>query len=150
LRDDVESARCLDLFAGSGALSFEAASRGAAKVVQVESDARVVTALAANRTLLRADQVTVLREDALHYLAGPAETFDLVFLDPPFRQAKVAEAAALLEVGSWLTPFAKIYIETEPELALDDLPSGWALLRRGRAGDVAYFLYQRNLVQGPP
>ncbi len=150
LRDDVESARCLDLFAGSGALGFEAASRGAAKVVQVEFDARVAAALAANRTLLRAEQVTVMQADALHYLTGRAETFDLVFLDPPFRQAKVAKAAALLETGGWLAPCAKIYIEAEPEWALDDLPPGWALLRRGRAGDVAYYLYQRNILQSPP
>ncbi len=150
LRDDVESARCLDLFAGSGALGFEAASRGAAKVVQVESDSRVAASLAANRTLLRADQVTVLREDALHYLAGRAETFELVFLDPPFRQAKVAKAAALLETGGWLTPCAKIYIEAEPESALDDLPPGWVPLRRGRAGEVAYYLYQRNVLQSSP
>ena len=80
----ITGARCLDLFAGSGALGFEAASRGAGRVVMIEKSANVVRVLRENRLLLDARQVEVIHADAGPWLAGQAEPFDLVFLDPPF------------------------------------------------------------------
>jgi 16S rRNA (guanine966-N2)-methyltransferase len=143
LRWDVEGARCLDLYAGSGALGLEAASRGAARVVQVERDPRVAENLERNRRLLNADTVTVVRSEVGRFLEGRAEPFDLAFLDPPFRLGLVAPSCQALETGDWLAPRAKIYIETELG-ALDGLPPAWQTLRSGKAGEVRYYLLERN------
>ncbi len=145
LRDDVEGARCLDLFAGSGALGFEAASRGAGWVVQVESDERVSAALRQNCERLSSAQVQVRRENVRHYLSGPSEPFDIVFLDPPFRRGWLLSICGLLERRGWLAERAHIYLEAERELKLDGLPAVWQRIRHGEAGEVAYALYQRNL-----
>ncbi|MGZ8245787.1 16S rRNA (guanine(966)-N(2))-methyltransferase RsmD [Methylomagnum sp.] len=144
LQRDLEGARCLDLYAGSGALGFEAASRGAAWVVQVEAQAAVSAALKSNRTLLNAEPVECVHADVARFLVGPAECFDLVFLDPPFRQNLIGPACDALETRGWLAPAAKIYLETERGWKPDGLPPCWRLLRDGTAGEVAYHLYQRN------
>lgn len=149
LRDDVEGARCLDLYAGSGALGFEAASRGAARVVQVESDAAAFKALQQNCAMLDAAVVACVRADVGRFLAGTAEAFDLVFLDPPFRQGLAARAAEALESRGWLAPGAKIYLETETGANLRGLPSGWRPLRGGTAGEVSYHLYQKPTEAAP-
>lgn len=145
LRDDVEGARCLDLYSGSGALGFEAASRGAARVIQVESDPRVVAALRHHCELLSATQVHVRQENVRQFLTETPEAgFDIVFLDPPFRRGWLVPTCVLLERGGWLAEHARIYLEAERELKLDGLPATWQRLRHGEAGDVAYALYQRN------
>jgi 16S rRNA (guanine966-N2)-methyltransferase len=143
LRDDVDGARCLDLYAGSGALGFEAASRGAARVVAVERDAQVCAALERNRDLIKAFEIRIVRADVAGFLAGTAEPFDLVFLDPPFRQGLIAPALALLETRGWLSPAAKIYCEAESDLKTLGLPAGWRVLRHGTAGEVGYHLCDR-------
>lgn len=144
LRDDVEHARCLDLYSGSGALGFEAASRGAARVVLVESGFKAWPALEENRRLLDAASVECIRADVACYLAGPAERFDVVFLDPPFGKGLVVPACEMLESRGWLAPRAKIYLETERQWNAADLSPHWRLLRNGKAGEVAYHLYERN------
>ncbi len=144
LRDAVEGGRCLDLFAGSGALGFEAASRGAAHVVQVEAEERVCSALRQNCALLSAGQVQVIRDNARHFLTGPATPFDVVFLDPPFRRGWLQPLCMMLERRGWLAPAALIYLECERELRLDRLPANWNRLRQGDAGEVTYTLYQRH------
>jgi 16S rRNA (guanine966-N2)-methyltransferase len=136
----IQGAHCLDLFAGSGALGLEALSRGAAEVRFVERNPRAVRALQENLALLQADNGRVQQGDALTYLRGPAQPFDVVFLDPPFRQALLAPALQLLAEGGWLNPGARIYIELESELGEPVLPEGWELLRSKRAGQVAYHL----------
>jgi len=136
----IEGARCLDLFAGSGALGLEALSRGAAKVQFIERNPRAVQALQDNLTLLHADNGQIQQGDALSYLRGPAQPFDVIFLDPPFRQDLLAPALALLASGGWLNPGARIYIELESELGEPVLPEGWELLRSKQAGQVAYHL----------
>ncbi|MFM8444206.1 MAG: 16S rRNA (guanine(966)-N(2))-methyltransferase RsmD [Methylococcus sp.] len=144
LRDVIAGARCLDLFAGSGALGFEAASRGAARVVQVERSETVSAALRHNCALLMADQVHIVQDSARRYLTRPAEPFDVVFLDPPFRRDWLQPLCGMLEHRGWLAPAAMIYLECEQELRLHDLPRAWRRLREGKAGDVAYSLYQRQ------
>ena len=144
LRDVIEGARCLDLFAGSGALGFEAASRGAASVVQVDAAEKVCDALRQNCSLLKADErIRVIRDQARGYLTGPAEPFDVVFLDPPFRRGWLQPLCQMLESRGWLAPVAHIYLEYERELRLTDLPPTWNPYRRGEAGEVAFALYQR-------
>lgn len=144
LRDDIQGARCLDLFAGSGALGFEAASRGAARVVMVEADARVCAALQQNCALLSADQVRVVKARARDFLReSPAESFDVVFLDPPYRRGWLPPLCSMLEARGWLSPGALLYLERERESRLDG-SDNWRCLREGEAGEVAYGLYQRQ------
>lgn len=140
LQGRVYGRRCLDLFAGSGALGFEAASRGAAQVVMVEAVPRVAEALRANAELLNAAAVRVEARRAEAFLQAPVQRFDLVFLDPPFGKGLLEPVLRSLASDGWLNPDARIYIECEAELGEPELPPGLVYLRRGRAGQVAYFL----------
>jgi 16S rRNA (guanine966-N2)-methyltransferase len=139
LAPHLPGARCLDLFAGSGALGFEAASRGAAAVDLVERDARVAAALAAAAQRLRADSVRVHAEEALAWLARqPAGAFDLAFVDPPFAAGLLD--ASLAALAPHLAPAARVYVECGRD-AQPALPPGWALLREGATREVRYALY---------
>ncbi|WNB76233.1 16S rRNA (guanine(966)-N(2))-methyltransferase RsmD [Methylomonas koyamae] len=144
LQADIYGSRCLDLFAGSGALGFEAASRGANAVVQVEDNAGNCKRLRENVARLAADRVQVVQQDAARYLAGPAQQFDLVFLDPPFGQGWLESACRLLESQGWLKDYAKIYLESEKNWQTADLPANWRLLKEKVAGEVCYRLLQRQ------
>ncbi|MBV8467307.1 MAG: 16S rRNA (guanine(966)-N(2))-methyltransferase RsmD [Burkholderiales bacterium] len=127
---------CLDLFAGSGALGFEAASRGAKRVVMVEQARPAVAALKQNKELLKASAVDVVAGDALAWLGRCAERFDLVMLDPPFASDFLPRVLA--QLAPVLSEDAYVYIETGnwPDLA------GWTVLREGKAGVVRYGLIQ--------
>jgi len=136
----VRGARCLDLFAGSGALGLESLSRGAAHVTFVEHDAVAAQAL---RLLLRewqAGDARVERADALRYLVGEVQPFDIVFLDPPFASDILGRAAALLEERHWLREGARIYVECAAREGLPSLPPAWRLLKGKQAGEVGYHL----------
>jgi len=134
----LEGLACLDLFAGSGALGFEAASRGAARVVMVENDRIAFEGLRKAKQLLRVSGLEVVFEDALKYLSRDGERFDVVFLDPPFGQN--ALAAALERLPARLSPGARVYVEA-PEAV--ELPAPWRELRRARAGQVSYQLLEK-------
>lgn len=138
LQSIVPGARCLDLFAGSGALSLEALSRGAVEVVAVDSDATAVASLKHTAATLEADALHVHLADAKAYLVGGASPFDLVFLDPPFASELLPEIQLRLLAG-WLADTAWIYLECAhgQDMAL---PTGWQEQRRKRAGDVVYRL----------
>ena len=153
LGQDLGGLACLDLFAGSGALGFEAASRGAARVVMVEMDRAAIAELERSRAALGAAQVTIVCDDAAAYLARgheragarPSERFDVVFLDPPFRQNAVP--AMLGKLPAHVAPGARVYVESHaPVGAL----SPWTELRRGKAGQVSYQLLQWNSSEGQP
>jgi 16S rRNA (guanine966-N2)-methyltransferase len=146
----IAGARCLDLFAGSGALGLEALSRGAAHVLFVERNAVAAREL---RTLLeewRGTDGRVQHDDALRWLSGPSEIFDIVFLDPPFSAGLLEESAARLEKCGWLGPRALIYVEAAAREPLPALPSAWQLLKAKRAGEVGYHLFERSAAQGHP
>ncbi|HEV7135601.1 MAG TPA: 16S rRNA (guanine(966)-N(2))-methyltransferase RsmD [Steroidobacteraceae bacterium] len=141
----VPGARCLDLFAGSGALGLEALSRGAAHVTFVERDAAAAREIAARLEEWGARTARVDPSDAHRFLdAAPEQPFDIAFLDPPFASALLEESAARLERGGWLADDALIYIEypaaADPAAAL---PQNWARRRSKRAGDVGYHLFSR-------
>ena len=130
---------CLDLFAGSGALGFEAASRGAARVVMVEQDRSVLEALNETRLAIGAHAVELVHGDAFAYLAKTAERFDVVFLDPPFRQNALP---ALLEaLPARLAPGARVYVEAAAPIEPGE---AWRELKRARAGQVSYQLLERR------
>jgi 16S rRNA (guanine966-N2)-methyltransferase len=141
----VPGASCLDLFAGSGALGLEALSRGAARLTFVERDPSAARGIAARLEEWGAQGARVENVDARRFLSRtPTEPFDIVFLDPPFASALLAETAARLEQGGWLASDALIYVECpadgEPQTAL---PRSWAPLKAKRAGEVGYHLYSR-------
>jgi 16S rRNA (guanine966-N2)-methyltransferase len=136
----IHGARCLDLFAGSGALGLEALSRGAAQVTFVERDAAAAHALRERLIEWQAGDARVERADALRYLAGEARPFDIVFLDPPFASELLTRAAALLEERHWLTAGALIYVECAARAGLPPLPASWRPLKAKQAGEVGYHL----------
>jgi 16S rRNA (guanine(966)-N(2))-methyltransferase RsmD len=138
LGQDLTGLRCLDLFAGSGALGFEAASRGAQSVVMVERERAACEALESNRKSLGALQVQVVRADALQYLRDGRGVYDVVFLDPPF--AEDVWAALLDALPPWLAPDARVYCESGDALTA---PAGWEVFKQGRAGQVHFQLLKR-------
>ena len=142
LAPTIAGARCLDLYAGTGALGIEALSRGAAGCTFVERDRTLVRLLRENLARLHVEGAGVIEEDAFDFLDGTPTAVDLVFLDPPFAAAVWSEAAARLERGGWLQGDAFVYVEAAPEAAFA-APRNWALHREGRAGAVRYALYRR-------
>jgi len=144
----VAGARCLDLFAGSGALGLEALSRGAAHLTFVERDAAAVRELRARLVEWGARDARVERGDALRFLARAAHPFDIAFLDPPFASGLLEEAAALLEGNGWLSEAALIYVECGAREGVPPLPAGWLPLKAKRAGEVGYHLYARGQAGG--
>jgi 16S rRNA (guanine966-N2)-methyltransferase len=138
----IQGARCLDLFAGTGALGIEALSRGAAQVDFVETDMRLAPLLREN--LMRLKQTAfVHRRDALQFLAATDARYDIVFLDPPFSAGLWTAAAQALETHDRLQADALIYVES-PAQEIPALPANWQLHREGRAGAVRYALYRRS------
>jgi 16S rRNA (guanine966-N2)-methyltransferase len=128
---------CLDLFAGSGALAFEALSRGASRAVMVESDRLVAQALRDNVKLLEAQGTLVVHGDALGYLKGPGEKFDVVFVDAPY--ASDLAARAMEKLPARLKPGGRVYVETSRPL---EAGPSWVALREDRAGAVRYALFE--------
>jgi 16S rRNA (guanine966-N2)-methyltransferase len=140
LGQDLDGLSCLDLFAGSGALGFEAASRGAARVVMVEKSRQVAAALEGSRALLGADAVSVVAMDAMLYLRSPRERFDVVFLDPPYALDLLGPA--LERVGEVLADEGVVYFEARAWPEVD----GWDVERKDRAGQVHYGLLRRPAI----
>jgi 16S rRNA (guanine966-N2)-methyltransferase len=135
LGQDLTGLRCLDLFAGSGALGFEAASRGAKQVMMVERERGAYAALEANRKALGAAPVEIVRADALDFLRGGQGVYDVVFLDPPFANNMWDALFALLP--RWVSKAALVYRESGDKIAA---PAGWEVHKQGRAGQVSYQL----------
>ena len=138
-------ARCLDLFAGSGALGIEALSRGAAEAVFVERHPVAARALRENLARLNAGGARVERSEALDWLRRSGSPFEIVLLDPPFGEGLLEPACALLERGGWLAPTAWIYLEAEAEGKRSPLPAAWTMHREKAAGAVAYRLARREI-----
>jgi 16S rRNA (guanine966-N2)-methyltransferase len=129
---------CVDLFAGSGALGFEALSRGAARVVMVEKDSAVAEALRESAKLLEAAAEIVVA-DALAWLGKSGERFDVAFVDPPY--ASRLQEAAMQALAGHLADGARVYVESDRPL---EAPPGWRALREDRAGAVRYALYEAH------
>ncbi|ENG4183978.1 16S rRNA (guanine(966)-N(2))-methyltransferase [Providencia alcalifaciens] len=142
----IRDARCLDCFAGSGALGFEALSRFAQTVTFIELDKQNAQLLAENKTRLRADNASVVNNNTLNILNQSGAPFDVVFIDPPFRKGLLNETIQLLEKNQWLAEESWVYIESEAESPLTDIPANWQLHREKIAGQVAYRLFIRTLL----
>lgn len=141
LGPDMSGWRCLDLFAGSGILGFEAASRGAAAVVLVERDQRACATLRQNADSLGGGRLEVMRADALEFAAACARQqrrFDLVMLDPPYRQGWLDRLWPLLP--ALVEQDGRLYVEAEASVAP---PAPWQVRRHGKAGQVFHHLLER-------
>ena len=137
------ASHCLDLFAGTGALGFEALSRGATSVTLVEQAPAVAAQLRANAQRLAATNAQVVERDALSFLKQPVKRpFDIVFLDPPFHQGLVNRAIEVLSRPGVLAPAAFVYVETGTDEPEPHVPPDWSLHRDKRAGQVAYRLFR--------
>jgi 16S rRNA (guanine966-N2)-methyltransferase len=140
----IEGARCLDLFAGTGALGIEALSRGAAWTDFVESDSRLAQAMRENLQRLKQTQATVRSGDAGTLLRMPPPSpYDIVFVDPPFSAAFWEPIAHTLEAQGWLRAGTFVYLEMPAQMR-PALPEAWDLHRESTAGAVRYALYRRR------
>ncbi len=144
LAQEIPHAKCLDLFAGSGGLGFESASRQAEKVTMLEMNPQAFNQLKNNISALNASNIEAFNTDTLAYLKQPGLAYDVVFIDPPFRQGLLQETVQLLEQNGWLAEHAMIYIESEKEHPLLELPQNWQLYREKLAGQVCYRLFERT------
>jgi len=137
-------ARCLDCFAGSGALGLESLSRYAASATLLEMERPVAQQLQKNLATLKAAHGKVVNTNTLNYLNQAGTPHDIVFIDPPFRKGLLDETLSLLEKNGWLADEALIYVESEVENGLPPVPASWQLHREKVAGQVAYRLYLRE------
>jgi len=139
LGQTLDGLTCLDLFAGSGVLGFEAASRGAASVTLVERDPRAHAALRRNAEKLAVTQVEIVQGDALEFLVSTTRQFNVAFADPPYRQGLIHRVMPLLD--RVMLPGGLVYAEAETPF---DSLAGWHALKRSRAGQVHFHLLERT------
>ncbi len=144
LQQDIAGARCLDLYAGSGALGLEALSRGAAQVVFVEVDQAVCWHLSQTLAQLGCDRGQVVCADSARYLEGVPQPFDIVFLDPPYAERALADACRRIDERGWLRMGGLAYLEEAATAGVPALPAGWTMLRSKSAGEVGYHLARRD------
>ena len=148
LTAELRGARCLDLFAGSGALGLEAASRDASEVILLELNPSAALALGDNIDVLDLKSARVFNANALNWLqqnASDSKPFDIIFLDPPFDSTLLADTiTALTQLSTLLADNASIYIEAPARQTLDFMPDSWQLHRHKTAGDVTCYLYRRR------
>lgn len=135
LGQDLTGKTCLDLFAGTAVLGFEALSRNAKSAVIVEKSPAVYKAILENKTTLIADNAQVLNIDALTFLAKNQQTFDVIFLDPPYKQGWLAQVLPLLPAH--LSADGVVYAEAEYALQESE---AWQVIKHSKAGNVYYHL----------
>ena len=134
-------AKCLDLFAGTGALGIEALSRGAAYVVFVEKSAKLAAGIRKNLEELGSINAAVIQQDAMEYLGSAKPVpFDVVFLDPPFDAEMLSDACGILQKRGLLAENAIVYLERSNDREKPALPTGWAVTHEKVAGKVSYSL----------
>jgi 16S rRNA (guanine966-N2)-methyltransferase len=142
LQQPIVGARCLDLFAGSGALGLEALSRGAVHVTFVDREPQVGRHLSQTLERLGSRDATIVVEDAQRFLLRPPRPFDIVFLDPPFDSGVLEQVGRHLQ--GWVAPGAYIYVECPADRSLAMLPAHWGVQRTKRAGQVGYHLLRAS------
>lgn len=140
----ITDARCLDVFAGSGALGFEALSRGASNVVMIDSSPAVIKTLHNAATLLNAKNIEIhcaIAPTQLTLIQGP---FDIIFLDPPFQKNNVLPCCHFLEENNFCAENTLIYIESSEKIDEKQLPKNWTIIKNKKAGRVVYHLIERH------
>ncbi len=146
LQPYIHQSHCLDAFAGSGVLGFEALSRGAQDLVFIEQNIKTIKNLKENISKLKADSASIYHQDTLHWLrsANCEQKFDLVFLDPPFHSKLLAESSTWLNSSGCLAKDAIIYVEYNIDEDIM-LPENWFCLKEKKAGQVAYKLFENQV-----
>jgi 16S rRNA (guanine966-N2)-methyltransferase len=142
IQQEIVAARCLDLFAGTGAFAFEALSRGAAEVIMVESNPKIVESLKQHAETLGSENHTIQLADALSWLKQGIKGFDIIFLDPPFGQGYIEKCCAIIIEESLLNDNGMVYIESEKDLSL---PDGWTIKKQTKAGKVQSMLIKHSM-----
>jgi len=151
LQEDIVNASCLDLYAGSGALGFEAMSRGASSVQFVEINPQAIDALQQNRDLLNLSAVEITRSSVINWLsagtesAGNDKQFDIVFVDPPYSSDLLMATCEHMAEKRLLKSGAKIYLEYNEPIALNALPEAFKNLKQKKAGNVHYYLFENTV-----
>ena len=145
LAPSLPGASCLDLFAGSGVLAFEALSRGAARAVLVERDTTICRQLQSQAKLLQADNAIVINQDAKAYIKNSIDVFDIIFLDPPFNSEWINTLAIPPQL---LSSHARIYLETAAtnHFELPTVWANWDIVHAAKAARVRYLLLQKKPV----
>ena len=140
----IYDAHCLDLFAGSGALGFEALSRGASSATLIEQNSEAINLLQQNQTQLKAKHAHIVKANALEWLstAEAIQPFNIVFLDPPFAESLLQTCCDLLDQRSFLASKAYIYMESDINHPVPVTPASWCTLKEKTTGQVTYRLYQ--------
>lgn len=136
----ISGSDCLDLFAGSGALGFEAASRGAAQVDLVENSRPVLDSLTSNIDLLKATNVQLHFDDALSYLNNLNKLYNIIFIDPPFSSGLLQKVFQKISEHPVLKPGGLVYLEQPVDQEVEDLSDAWVILKEKHAGNVRYIL----------
>jgi 16S rRNA (guanine(966)-N(2))-methyltransferase RsmD len=131
---------CLDLFAGTGVMGFEALSRGASQVVLIEKSRAAYQAMVDNKSALKATNAQVLNLDALQFLKQNQQVFDVIFVDPPYHQGLIDQALPLIKTA--LSEDGQVYVEAE--FALED-SADWQVYKSGKAGNVFYHLLKASI-----
>lgn len=137
---DIVNKKTLDLFAGSGSLSFEALSRGAKHAVLIEKSKKQCDFLLTNKKILNIDNIDIINQDALDYLKNAKNKFDIIFLDPPFAKNLITTTLKELTDKRLILKQAKIYLETEYKITHDLLDNKWEILKQKKAGQVHFCL----------
>jgi 16S rRNA (guanine966-N2)-methyltransferase len=140
LQSFIVGARCVDLFAGSGVLGFEAASRGARQVVMLDINPRAIGGLRETSEMLDAPQIKIIHADTLTWLNNTSQAFDIMFVDPPFAKNLLPAVLQILSQRAVLKTGGRIYIEYNAAKPVPTLPTGWELLHSRKAGQVRYCL----------
>ncbi|PKO47717.1 MAG: 16S rRNA (guanine(966)-N(2))-methyltransferase RsmD [Betaproteobacteria bacterium HGW-Betaproteobacteria-22] len=135
LGQDLTGLTCLDLFAGTGVMGFEALSRNAKSAIMVEKSPVVYRAMLVNQSTLKADRAQILHMDALSYLEKTQQLFDVIFLDPPYNKGWLDKV--LRRLPAHLAPQGVVYVEAEYALAEDNV---WQVFKYSKAGNVFYHL----------
>lgn len=143
LMNDIQQTRCLDAFAGSGALGFEAFSRGAAEVCFIEHNKTAYHHLQATITHFNANHLTAIQTDACEFIRQTQRTFDIVFLDPPFNSNVIASCLSALSQSNVLQTGGLVYIESAHEITADQYQ--WNTLKQKKAGQVFYGLLKKKM-----
>ena len=142
LQFEVPGSRCLDVYAGSGGLSFEALSRGAKQATLLELNPDNVMVLKNNLQTLKLDNASLIQTDSLHWLNNQApHPYDIIFIDPPFHQEMMQSTIDLLFANDYVQSSSWLYIEQEVSLDWPTLPLGWEVYREKKTAQVKYGLF---------
>ncbi|WP_425482261.1 16S rRNA (guanine(966)-N(2))-methyltransferase RsmD [Enterobacteriaceae endosymbiont of Plateumaris braccata] len=148
LSKNIYMLKCLDCYAGTGALSFEALSRNALSSTLIENNFKIFQQLKKNSILLQTKKVILIYKNTLNYLSKHGNQYDLVFIDPPFSKNNILikKTCFLLENNHWLKNNALIYLEYKKDSTKIILPKNWFLYRKKKLSIVNYELYKRNYI----